>query len=106
MAHIGHPLVCDPKYGNPTDPEAARAVCATDRLWCPRTFLHSYRLCYNQPIDVVDEKDATVDVYVPLPLDLRLALAKLTSVSDDCAETARWLSGKKGDVEGRSFLSK
>ncbi|KAF4704519.1 hypothetical protein FOZ63_018872 [Perkinsus olseni] len=106
MAHIGHPLVCDPKYGNPTDPEAARAVCATDRLWCPRTFLHSYRLCYNQPIDVVDEKDATVDVYVPLPLDLRLALAKLTPGSDDCTETARWLSGKQGDVEGRSFLSK
>ncbi|EEQ99282.1 Ribosomal large subunit pseudouridine synthase D, putative [Perkinsus marinus ATCC 50983] len=106
MAYIGHPLVCDPKYGNPTDPEAAKAVCAIDRLWCPRTFLHSYRLCYNQPMDVVDEKDATVDVYVPMPLDLRLALGKLTPVEEHCAETARWLSGKKCDIEGKSFESK
>lgn len=61
------------------------------------------RSAYLSPLSLLD---ATVDVYVPMPLDLRLALAKLTPIEEHCAETARWLSGKKCGIEGKSFESK
>merc|ERR1712157_480542 len=37
---IGHPTVCDGKY---TAPQVFRA----DREWCPRNFLHRYRLLFR-----------------------------------------------------------
>lgn len=68
MQHLGHPLVADDKY-------QSKEEVAEDRLWCPRLFLHSYRLCFR---DLADED---VLLTCPLPLDLKSALKSL-GVSD------------------------
>merc|ERR1719353_1191788 len=46
MLAIGHPLVCDARY--------AESCLAVDRTWCPRNFLHTYHLGFQ---DVPDGRD-------------------------------------------------
>ncbi|CAE8588868.1 unnamed protein product [Polarella glacialis] len=41
-AHIGHPTVCDGKYSGPE-------TYLSDHAWCPRNFLHRYRLAFSSP---------------------------------------------------------
>lgn len=64
MQHIGHPLVSDDKYQATADHEE-------DRKWCPRLFLHSYRLQFRS---LTQE---TQVVTCPLPPDLKAALKQL-----------------------------
>jgi 23S rRNA-/tRNA-specific pseudouridylate synthase len=61
MMHIGHPLVCDQKYGG--------LFFVEDRAWCERNFLHAYRIGARvRPHDAEGLED--LDVRVPLPRDL------------------------------------
>jgi len=64
LSHAGHPLVGDTTY--------------TDRYsaWCPRIFLHAYRLG-------VDVGDGLADARLSLPCDLAQVLERLTPASDD-----------------------
>lgn len=57
MKHIGHPTVTDGKY---TD----QVVYSEDKTWCPRNFLHRFRLTFE------DTTGTTRAVVAPLPPDL------------------------------------
>ena len=67
LAHLGHALVGDPKYGRKR--ELARA-----QRWCPRLFLHAAR------VEVRDLGGAAWRVDAPLAPDLEAALALLVDV--------------------------
>eukprot|EP00747_Dinoflagellata_sp_TGD_P099861 gnl/TRDRNA2_/TRDRNA2_167871_c8_seq2.p1 gnl/TRDRNA2_/TRDRNA2_167871_c8~~gnl/TRDRNA2_/TRDRNA2_167871_c8_seq2.p1 ORF type:complete len:404 (+),score=44.91 gnl/TRDRNA2_/TRDRNA2_167871_c8_seq2:153-1364(+) len=113
MLAMGHPLVCDVKY--------AETRFAADRTWCPRNFLHTYHLGFQDvPEDgrlraagqhrttrraerKGEETPGTfADVSCPLPEDLRTALAELVpNDRESAARLAPWLSGNA--VGLRSF---
>ena len=61
LAHIGHPVVCDPKYGADEFSEE----------WCPRHFLHRYRLEFSA-------HGRTHVAGCGLPTELKNALAQLS----------------------------
>jgi len=91
MLSIGHPLVCDVKY--------AEDRFASDRTWCPRNFLHTYRLSFADIPDGAGE--ATLDVssvhsvvlHCPLPNDLHHTLSLLQPADATSARyCAEWLS--------------
>lgn len=63
MQSIEHSVVCDPKYG-------------TTSRFCPRLFLHSYYLAFQDP-----DTDKQQQVYCPLHSDLREALRTLSDHS-------------------------
>jgi len=101
MLSIGHPLVCDAKY--------AEDLFGPDRMWCPRNFLHTYRLAFE---DLPEEEEGSagrvdadvgargsggrlVEVMSPLPEDLRSALALCEPVDEaSIAAYADWMSGE------------
>lgn len=89
MLSIGHPLVCDSKY--------AEDSFAADRKWCTRNFLHTYRVGFEDaPGDVSEDgSKANVNVFCPLPQDLRDTLAMLTPVDD--SSRRHWEAWRKGD---------
>jgi len=99
MKSIGHPLVCDIKY--------AEELFPSDRMWCPRNFLHTYHLGFEDvPKDEVESSSSatanSVDIYCPLPQDLLDVLAGLTPADEESkAPLAALLTGKSGDM--RSF---
>merc|ERR1712061_781089 len=64
-SHIGHPTVCDGKY-------AARDMLRSDSSWCPRNFLHRYRLTFR------DREGTLREALAPLPHDLTKALGELS----------------------------
>ena len=103
LAHIGHPVVCDPKYDRVSQnvPRSVQTTIAqgecdtpnletgsggglglddfdcakasgSDKVWCPRNFLHRYRL------EFADACGINV-VQVPLPEDLQQALQHLSA---------------------------
>merc|ERR1712151_323288 len=71
--HIGHPTVCDGRYTAPQ-------VFSADREWCPRNFLHRYRLLF------ADFEGRSHEVMMPLPADLVLALSCLKPKNSVSAE--------------------
>merc|ERR1712146_297077 len=87
MLSIGHPLVCDTKY--------AEELFPMDRQWCPRNFLHTYRLAFQDvPLDGTTKGGSLVEAMCPLPGDLREALGRLSPVDDTSAALhADWLAG-------------
>eukprot|EP00747_Dinoflagellata_sp_TGD_P124631 gnl/TRDRNA2_/TRDRNA2_174031_c3_seq5.p1 gnl/TRDRNA2_/TRDRNA2_174031_c3~~gnl/TRDRNA2_/TRDRNA2_174031_c3_seq5.p1 ORF type:complete len:188 (-),score=33.06 gnl/TRDRNA2_/TRDRNA2_174031_c3_seq5:106-669(-) len=104
MLCIGHPLVCDVKYG----PDHF----AADRKWCVRNFLHQFHLGF---VDVPDKEEScgcadmqpgtyrlqntTVHLHCPLPHDLRTALAKLTPAdAASAAQLATWLGSDVAEL--------
>ena len=72
MSHAKHPLVSDRVYNGDK--------YSTDRRWCERNFLHTYRLGYNNVEGNVESVD------IPLPKDLETALGKLVP-ADDSSKT-------------------
>jgi len=97
MQSLGHPLVCDEKYA----PDTLEA----DRAWCPRNFLHTYRVGFadvpvlpGAPTAAADTDAAGVpkqlEVRCPLPADLRDALSILEP-ADAVAATVHssWCGG-------------
>jgi len=64
MQSIGHSLVSDDKY-------LSEDRLVEDRTWCPRLFLHCYRLSFRS---LQEEKQTAV---CPLPVDLKGALLRL-----------------------------
>lgn len=72
MQYLGYPIVCDAKY-------TSDATLEDDRQWCPRNFLHRYRVAFTQ------RSGSIVEALLPLPTDLVLALAALAPVCEDSA---------------------
>jgi len=72
MQYLGHPIVCDAKY-------TSDATLEDDRQWCPRNFLHRYRVAFRQA------SGSKAEALQPLPADLILALAALAPVCEDSA---------------------
>ncbi len=66
LKYIGHPIVSDNFY-------AGRKTARKDRLWCPRLFLHAYKIAFLYP-------ETTKEIYfeVALPKELREALHVFT----------------------------
>ncbi|CAE7266335.1 unnamed protein product [Symbiodinium natans] len=93
MQSIGHPLITDAKY--------AEDRLNDDKAWCPRNFLHTYRLAFR---DVPNEKDLDSSGYgpvreliSPLPSDLRAVLELLKPVdASSQPHYEDWLSGDGG----------
>ena len=69
MQHLGHPLVSDDKY--------ASNQLEQDRTWCPRLFLHCYRLRFK------DMRNSLQLLHCPLPADLKAALSRLGAANAD-----------------------
>jgi len=90
MQSIGHPLVCDSKYG--------QEMYAADQTWCERNFLHTYHLGFNDTPDepaVSAQPGKPVDMLCPLPKDLRQALSTLKPIDDKSAQPYEdWMSGE------------
>jgi len=95
MQSIGHPLVTDAKY--------ADNFYAADRTWCPRNFLHTYRLGFDDVPALPGQKgdssgdgadnSGLVELRTALPADLRATLAALQPVDDVSAgHHATWLT--------------
>ncbi|CAE8624875.1 unnamed protein product, partial [Polarella glacialis] len=86
-AHIGHPVVCDGKYTQPQQ-------FLRDRTWCPRNFLHRYRLAF------ADREGVAREVVWPLPLDMKAVIAQL---SPHNALSKEALSRWEGDSRPRDW---
>mmetsp|Transcript_105967 Transcript_105967/g.341841 ORF Transcript_105967/g.341841 Transcript_105967/m.341841 type:complete len:304 (-) Transcript_105967:24-935(-) len=81
LAHVGHPTVSDGKYMD-------RELFARDRQWCPRNFLHRYRLGFRS----IDETEH--EALAPLPCDLRTAIAHLEPVGHlSAVALTKWAAG-------------
>lgn len=63
--HLGHSLVSDPLY-------LGKKSLKKDLLWCPRLFLHSFKINFLHP-----KSGKKVSFKTPLPYDLKTALEKL-----------------------------
>ncbi|CAJ1395074.1 unnamed protein product [Effrenium voratum] len=91
MLSIGHPLVTDAKY--------AEERLTTDRAWCPRNFLHTYRLAFR---DLPTEKELAStgfgdvqELVTPLPADLRQAMEGLKPLDEvSRSHWQDWLAGE------------
>ncbi|CAE8723677.1 unnamed protein product [Polarella glacialis] len=83
MAHEGHPLVGDPRYGGLELP------------WCPRVFLHSHGLAADLKFGKRDDgsqRVEKVDVFSALPEDLANALRQLKPLDEESRKTQeKWL---------------
>ncbi|CAE8740100.1 unnamed protein product, partial [Polarella glacialis] len=67
LAHVGHPVVCDGRYG----PQKLEA----DLSWCPRNFLHRFRLEWPElPLAGTEVSKSRHQVREHLPDDLRQVL--------------------------------
>jgi len=71
MASIGHPLVSDNKYNY--------TLAKTDVMWCPRLFLHAWRIGFNS------FQHEWQEVKAPLVPDLTRALRMLEEIKVDPA---------------------
>jgi len=65
LKYLGYPVVADGFY-------AGRKTYRADRLWCPRQFLHAYRLNFIHP-----QTGKRVEFCSPLPEDLESVLEYL-----------------------------
>eukprot|EP00439_Symbiodinium_sp_Y106_P011947 s6473_g1.t2 len=100
MQSIGHPLITDTRHPM-EDAKYAEDRLNEDKTWCPRNFLHTYRLAFR---DVPSEEDLessgygpTQELISPLPSDLREALALLKPVDASSQPNYEdWLSGDAG----------
>lgn len=78
LREAGHSVVCDPRYGRPR--------LKSDLAWCPRNFLHRYRLTFE------DVEGCRRDIIEPMPPDLQEALSSLRAASAEDARSLReWL---------------
>lgn len=90
MQSIGHPLVTDSKY--------AAEYLAEDETWCPRNFLHTYHIGFDDVPANFGADDAIsgepVELFCPLPADMRAVLTALRPVDEaSSGHFADWLSG-------------
>lgn len=69
MASVGHPLVSDPKYHG--------RMALADLPWCPRTFLHAWRIGFW------DMSKVWRDCKAPLAKDLARSLTALDAIRID-----------------------
>lgn len=91
MQSIDHPLVTDSKY--------AEDRVMADKTWCPRNFLHTYRLAFRDLAEGTEEGQSDageiVELRSPLPEDLRGALVQLEPVDEVSRQPWNdWVSGK------------
>mmetsp|Transcript_42091 Transcript_42091/g.136197 ORF Transcript_42091/g.136197 Transcript_42091/m.136197 type:complete len:530 (+) Transcript_42091:1528-3117(+) len=83
LAHVGYPTVTDGKYAT------TKAQFVRDKRWCPRNFLHRYRLGF------CDSRSVPHEAVAPLPEDLASAATQLRprESASGCA-LAEWLLGQ------------
>ncbi len=62
LKHIGFPIVADEKY-------TGRKVCRLDKRWCPRQFLHAFRIEFRHP-----QTNEWMEFESKLPEDLEKSL--------------------------------
>ena len=72
LAHMGHPIVGDDKYG---DFELNRAMAKERRF--TRMFLHAYQLSFVHP-----QSSQTMQLQAPLPLECQSLLQELENESN------------------------
>jgi 23S rRNA pseudouridine1911/1915/1917 synthase len=65
LKHLGYPVVADEFY-------AGRKRSRSDRMWCPRLFLHASAISFKHP-----KTNKEISLSSPLPGDLSGALKKL-----------------------------
>lgn len=65
LKHIGFPIVADEKY-------TGRKVCRLDKRWCPRQFLHAFRIEFRHP-----QTNEWMEFESKLPEDLEKSLSLL-----------------------------
>ncbi|CAE8627579.1 unnamed protein product [Polarella glacialis] len=82
-AHTGHPTVCDGKY-------AGRTTFLSDLSWCPRTFLHRYRLSFYAAGAAGVESREPHEVSESLPSDLAAALRRPRLLASDERSAETW----------------
>jgi len=88
--HIGHPTVTDGKY---TDP----AVYNSDLSWCPRNFLHRFRLTFE------DSELVQQQAVAPLPEDLCSVLADLDPEESSRQMVSQLLNGWVPSLAGNPW---
>ncbi|OGY18303.1 MAG: hypothetical protein A2900_04570 [Candidatus Chisholmbacteria bacterium RIFCSPLOWO2_01_FULL_50_28] len=64
FSHLGHPVVSDQRY--------AGRRAREDSLWCPRQFLHAFRISFFHPV-----RGVRLEFEAELPADLKTALTLL-----------------------------
>ncbi|MBI2616802.1 RluA family pseudouridine synthase [Candidatus Gottesmanbacteria bacterium] len=69
LKHVGHPIVSDSFY-------AGRKIARSDRIFCPRLFLHSQSITIHHP-----KTSKLMTIVSPLPKDLDDVLAKMEPVN-------------------------
>lgn len=65
MKYLDHPVVSDEFY-------AGRKTARNDRKWCPRLFLHAYKISFIEPLN-----NKRVEYKADLPTDLKNAINEL-----------------------------
>lgn len=68
LKYIGHPIVSDPLY-------VGKKTLKKDLQWCPRLFLHAYKLDFIHP-----QFDKSIKLVANLPNDLQIAISKPLSI--------------------------
>lgn len=99
LAHAGHPVVCDAKYGQSSQVDKARGTVEQyhqDLQWCSRNFLHRYRVAWDS-----QEPHESYEALAVLPSELKEALTHLSPklhAGRVCPTSAKqlrwWLEGK------------
>ena len=98
LAHAGHPVVCDAKYGQSSQVDEGGRVeqYHQDLQWCSRNFLHRYRLAWDSK-----EPSESHEALAVLPSELKEALGQLSprlQAGRVCPTSAKqlqwWLEGK------------
>eukprot|EP00435_Cladocopium_sp_Y103_P058945 s958_g20.t3 len=99
LAHAGHPVVCDAKYGHSQVDKAGGTLeqYHQDLQWCSRNFLHRYRVAWDS-----QELRESYEAHAVLPSELKEALAQLSPrlrAGRACPTSAKqlqwWLEGKE-----------
>lgn len=81
MSFFGHPIVCDGKY-------TGTETFLSDMEWCPRNFLHRYRLAFE------DTAGNLREITAKMPSDLTEVLSQLEANDGVSAEAVEaWLPG-------------
>ena len=70
MKYLGHPVVSDEFY-------AGRKTARNDRKWCPRLFLHAYKISFFDPAT-----KKTIRINADLPSDLSKVLSTLKKINN------------------------
>eukprot|EP00434_Breviolum_minutum_P045385 symbB.v1.2.040675.t1/scaffold7429.1/size11317/1 len=87
LAHVGHSVVCDGRY--------AAEELSEDLMWCPRTFLHRFRI---ELPGIASSIKKRVEARAALPKDLRKVLGQLLPTDAASAAVQQHLATGKARI--------